>query len=167
MPHLRHTLPDRSVTLRILVEILLAPGEALSTAALGERYGVEQGLWPAANTPERLQAMSWSTWSYVSYASKLMLLAYATSDRVSAEVRNPAQAKLAHEELEQLLGVLEARLARQKYMLGSSYSLVDLVVASVIGYGAVVGHPVAGHPHVKAWLEDFQRRDSFKAQAAG
>src|SRR4051812_43125927 len=34
------TLPDRSVTLRILVEILLAPGEALSTAALGERYGV-------------------------------------------------------------------------------------------------------------------------------
>jgi hypothetical protein len=34
------TLPDRSVTLRILVEILLAPGQALSTAALGERYGV-------------------------------------------------------------------------------------------------------------------------------
>jgi hypothetical protein len=34
------TLPDRSVTLRILVEILLAPGQALSTAALGTRYGV-------------------------------------------------------------------------------------------------------------------------------
>lgn len=35
------TLPDRSVTLRILVEVLLAPGEALSTAALGSRYGVK------------------------------------------------------------------------------------------------------------------------------
>jgi hypothetical protein len=34
------TLPDRSVTLRILVEILLAPGHALSTKALGDRYGV-------------------------------------------------------------------------------------------------------------------------------
>ena len=31
----------------------------------------------------------------------------------------------------------------------------------------VVGHPIEGHPHVKAWVEDFQRRDSFKAQAAG
>jgi hypothetical protein len=35
------TLPDRSVTLRILVEILLAPGQALSMAELGSRYGVK------------------------------------------------------------------------------------------------------------------------------
>jgi hypothetical protein len=35
------TLPDRSVTLRILVEIWLAPGQALSAAALGARYGVQ------------------------------------------------------------------------------------------------------------------------------
>jgi hypothetical protein len=35
------TLPDRSVTLRILVEILLAPGQTLSVAALGARYGVK------------------------------------------------------------------------------------------------------------------------------
>jgi hypothetical protein len=35
------TLPDRSVTLRILVELLLAPGQTLSTAALGSRYSVE------------------------------------------------------------------------------------------------------------------------------
>jgi hypothetical protein len=34
------TLPDRSVTLRILVELLLSPGQTLSTAALNERYGV-------------------------------------------------------------------------------------------------------------------------------
>lgn len=35
------TLPDRSVTLRILVEVLVAPGQALSTAALSSRYGVK------------------------------------------------------------------------------------------------------------------------------
>ena len=35
------TLPDRSVTLRILVEVLQAPGEALSTRALSSRYGVK------------------------------------------------------------------------------------------------------------------------------
>ena len=34
------TLPDRSVTLRILVELLLAPGQALSTARSARRYGV-------------------------------------------------------------------------------------------------------------------------------
>jgi hypothetical protein len=34
------TLPDRSVTLRILVELLLAPGRTLSLDELGRRYGV-------------------------------------------------------------------------------------------------------------------------------
>lgn len=34
------TLPDRSVTLRILVELLLSPGRSLSFEALGARYGV-------------------------------------------------------------------------------------------------------------------------------
>jgi len=34
------TLPDRSVTLRIFVELLLAPGRTLTLAALGARYGV-------------------------------------------------------------------------------------------------------------------------------
>ena len=35
------TLPDRSVTLRILVELLLAPGQALSAEALRRRYSVK------------------------------------------------------------------------------------------------------------------------------
>jgi hypothetical protein len=34
------TLPDRSVTLRIFVELLLAPGRTLSLDELGRRYGV-------------------------------------------------------------------------------------------------------------------------------
>ena len=34
------TLPDRSVTLRIFVELLLAPGRRLSLEALAARYGV-------------------------------------------------------------------------------------------------------------------------------
>ena len=34
------TLPDRSVTLRIFVELLLAPRRTLSLEALGSRYGV-------------------------------------------------------------------------------------------------------------------------------
>lgn len=34
------TLPDRSVTLRILVELLRSPGQALSVSALGRQFGV-------------------------------------------------------------------------------------------------------------------------------
>jgi GST-like protein len=134
---------------------------------LGEAHGVERGLWPAAQDPARLSALSWCTWAYVSYGTGLGLLAYATSERFSADVHNPAQAALAQKELKHQLGLLDARLARQKYMLGASYSLVDLVVASVVGYGVFVGASVDAHPHVKAWLEDFQGRASRKAVLQG
>ena len=134
---------------------------------LGDRHGTERGLWPAAHSPARLEAMSWCTWAYVTYASQLALLAYATSERLGPEVQNPAQAALARQELGRLLGLLEARLARQKHMLGDAYSLVDLVVASIIGYGVMVGAAVDAHPHVKAWLERFQSRDAYKAGMSG
>src|SRR3954469_24977510 len=29
---------------------------------LGDRYGVEKKLWPAADSPARLEALSWTTW---------------------------------------------------------------------------------------------------------
>jgi GST-like protein len=134
---------------------------------LGERYGEEQGLWPAAKEPARVQAMSWCAWSYVTYGTALGLLSYATSDRVSPDMNNPAQAAFAKEQLNQLLGMLEARLRQQKYMLGTRFSLTDLVVASVIGYGVFVGATLDAHPHVKAWLADFQGRPSYKAVTQG
>jgi len=61
-----------------------------------------------------------------------------------------------------MLDVLEARLTRQKHLLGADYSLADLIVASVIGYGAHIGQPVDAHPHIKAWLEAFQKREAYQ-----
>jgi hypothetical protein len=46
------TLPDRSVTLRILVELLLAPNRTLTIEELGARYGVKTMI---ASRLEQLQ----------------------------------------------------------------------------------------------------------------
>lgn len=130
---------------------------------LGESFGVERGLWPAEKDPARLTAMSWCTWSYVTYATGLVVLAFASSERFSRELHNPALAEHARKELDGLLGMLEERLGKQKYMLGSEYSLVDLVVASVVGYGVFVGASVDGFAKVKAWLSEFQARPSYRS----
>lgn len=130
---------------------------------LGERYGVERGLWPQAGTPERQQAMSWCAWAYVSYGAVLVRLQVA---RHGAEpLRSEAHAEAANASLGELLGVLDARLAARPWMLGADYSLVDLVVGSVIGYSAWVGAPVAAHPHVSAWLARVQARPAMQIDA--
>ncbi len=129
---------------------------------LGETYGVERGLWPAAGTPERLQALSWCAWAYVSYGAVLTRLHRATL--ADEALRSSAHADAALAELNALLALLDTRLARQPWMLGSAYSLVDLVVGSAIGYSAYIGAPVANHAHVQRWLGHVQARPAMQIE---
>ena len=52
------TLPDRSVTLRIFVELWLAPGRTLTLAALGSRYGVQTMVGSRLDQLEQGQFLS-------------------------------------------------------------------------------------------------------------
>jgi glutathione S-transferase len=129
---------------------------------LGETYGVERGLWPAAGTPQRLQALSWCAWAYVSYGAVLTRLHRATM--ADEALRSSAHADAARAELNALLALLDTRLAHQPWMLGDAYSLVDLLVGSVMGYSAYVGAPVANHANVQRWLGLVQARPAMQAE---
>jgi glutathione S-transferase len=79
--------------------------------------------------------------------------------------RNAAQAEAILRQLSELLVLLDARLALQPWMLGADYSLVDLVVGSVLGYSVYLGAPVNAHPHVQAWLARVQARPAMQIEA--
>ena len=76
---------------------------------LGHTYGVKSGLWPAEGTPERLQAMSWSTWAYVTYGAQLVRLQAAKNMGTPDDAHGTA----AHKALDELLTVLGSRFTRQ------------------------------------------------------
>lgn len=126
---------------------------------LGERYGVERGLWPAADTPERLQAMSWCSWIYVSYSAVVWRL-YHSAHGVASR-RDAVQAKMALDDMHELLAVLDGHLAKRPWILGDGYSLADLVVGAGIAYSAFMG-AVAAHPHVQAWCDRVNARPSMQ-----
>lgn len=123
--------------------------------------------WPTFADPARLEAVSWCTWAYVTYGAAVVRLQFATSPRLSSELHSTAQAELARKELAALVDLLEARLSKQSHMLGDAYSLADLVVASVVRYGAFVGASVDVHPRVKAWMESFQARPAYQVGISG
>jgi len=129
---------------------------------LGDRFGVEKNLWPAADAPARLEAMSWSAWTYVTFGSHLGRYLAATHESVPVERRSPAQAAFLKKEIANLHGILDARLAKAPFVLGESFSLADLIVAGAVGWGVHVGATFADeHAHAKAWLGRCQSRPSF------
>lgn len=129
---------------------------------LGHTYGVARDLWPRPGTPQALQALSWSTWAYVSYCALLPRLEVSAGGEPATPESERARTL---ESLQQLLAVLDAHLAARPWMLGQDYSLVDLVVGAVIGYSAYLGVPVAAHPRVQAWLERVQARPAMQIDA--
>jgi glutathione S-transferase len=131
---------------------------------LGDRYGVAKGLWPAADAPARMTALAWTTWAYVTFGAHLQRFGYAANERAPAELRSRAHAEHAQRELQQLLGVLDARLASQPYMLGKDYSLVDLLLANVVRYASIVGVAYDSHAHIGPWLERCHARPALRSE---
>ncbi|MNV59013.1 hypothetical protein D3C71_1514130 [compost metagenome] len=120
-----------------------------------------KGLWPQDGTPARLEAMSWCTWAYVTYGAVIGRVWLATSDDA---LRNADHAAAGIRTATALLDLLEARLSEQPWMLGEAYSLVDLVVGQVVGYGTYLGAAVEAHPAVAVWLQQVQARPAMQGE---
>jgi len=129
---------------------------------LGERYGVERKLWPAASSPTRLQALSWSTWAYVTLGSAVTRLNYAQSPRVPAALHHAGQAQATQADIAHLLEILAGQLSGKSYLLGNEFSLADLVVASTVRYATICGVSLDKQPVVAAWVARCFERPSLK-----
>jgi GST-like protein len=131
---------------------------------LGERFGVEKKLWPAADDPARLDAASWSAWTYVSLNGAMQRFLVAGSPMTPKELHHAPIAALAEQEIQGYFGMLDARLSKQKFMLGDSFSVLDIIVGSAVLWANVCGLQITSHPALSAWAEQCKARPSIRAQ---
>lgn len=135
--------------------------------ALGERYGVEKGLWPAPSSPEHLTALSWIVWGQVTLGATLQRYLVNTSDHVPAALHHAGQAEVAMNDLRHQLGILDGHLATRAYIAGASYSLADCDLAAVINWGRWAAKlDLAPYAHLSAWVERVNDRPALKATMA-
>ena len=129
---------------------------------LGERYGVARKLWPAADSPQRLQAMAWTTWAYVEMGAVNKRLNFAGGDKTPPELRHPGQVEHCQAEMRGLFEILDNHLAGRDHLLGDEFSLADLIVGSAVTYATFCGVSAEGLTNVEAWLARFHERPTFK-----
>lgn len=121
--------------------------------ALGERYGVERGLWPALGSNEHLQALTWLCWGQVGLGMPLFRYLENTSDYTPAEQRSAKQAEAALAELHEMLRILDARIGQRGNIVHDAWTLVDSDMSSVLGWGLHMGKIDTGdYRHLRAWM---------------
>src|SRR5262249_44942937 len=123
--------------------------------------------WPKIGSPEHYQALSWLVWGQVSFGVALFRYLSNTGSHTPKELQNAAQAEKALEELQGLLRILDGRLDGRDYLTGERFTLADLDVASVMGWGLSWAKlDISSHPRVQAWLGRIQERPAARATHA-
>lgn len=145
------------------VPVLVHDGVAIFESAaiqiyLGETFGVEAGLYPALG-PERGRAMKWIVWANVSLGEAVTRHMRHTSDLYPKEQQNAAAGRAAREDIDTLLGMLEAELSGP-YLLGDSISLVDFHLGSFMQWLGFCGIDFGPFPKIAAWSERCSDREA-------
>jgi glutathione S-transferase len=131
---------------------------------LGERYGVERGLWPAVGSPEHMQALTWLCWAQVSLSAPMFRYMMNTSEWFPKEMHSPAQAAGALTEAHEMLRILDTRIGARGNVVHDRWTLVDSDLASVLGWSLVMGKiDTAEYPNLRSWLGRARERPAFKA----
>ena len=124
---------------------------------LAKKYSKE--LQPKT-VEDEARAVQWSFWGMTEIEPPLMQMVIHKVMLPEAQ-RNPANVKAAEEAIERPLRVLDAALAGRSHLLGGSFTIADLNVASVLGLARLVGYDVSRFANVARWLDACLARPAF------
>lgn len=116
---------------------------------LAEKYG-KGSLWPAS-VEDHGQCYKWSFWAITELETPLLTL-LSHKLFLPPDQRDEKKANDAINALKAPLNVLEAVLKGREYLLGNSFTIADLNVASVLMFGSYVKFDHSATPAVQAWL---------------
>lgn len=134
------------------------------TVYLGEKYGVERGLWPVVGSAEHMRALTWMAWTSVTLGSAIRQIFMTDEQMAPPELRHPALNEHARKNLTRLFGVLNQHLESREYIASSSFTLADAYCSAGLTWVCgVVGFDTQTTPHMAAWLKRCLARDAAKA----
>jgi glutathione S-transferase len=129
---------------------------------LARKYD-KTGLWPKSIADEG-RAFQWSFWGMTETEGAL-LQALMHRLFLPPEQRDEKLAVEAEEKLARPLAVLDGALAGRKYLLGDTFTIADLNLASVLSWALVAKVDLSKTPNVARWLGECCARPAFvKAQ---
>jgi glutathione S-transferase len=126
---------------------------------LAEKYG-KGSLWPAS-VEDHGHAYKWSFFGMTEMESHLLAL---LNQRVllPTEKRDEKVAQRAIDVLKAALAVLDGALQGKDYLLGNSFTIADLNVASVLSWAIPAKLDMSATPAAQAWLQKCLSRDANK-----
>ncbi|WP_437974752.1 glutathione S-transferase family protein [Sorangium sp. So ce295] len=133
---------------------------------LGERFGVDKGLFPPLNA-DRAEAFKWMAWGNVTLFEATTRLLRNTLERFPADERNPKVAEGAKQDLANGIEILDRALEGKEYLVGNQFSLADVSLVTALPFLARFGVDLSPFANVNAWIARCTSRPAAKRVRPG
>ena len=127
---------------------------------LAKKYGAG-GLYPD-RLEDEARAWQWSLWG-MTEVERPVLTAMMNRAVYPEERRDLAAADAAESALAQPLKVLDGALGRSANLLGESFTVADLNVASILAWARPAQIDMSAFPKVAEWLKNCAERPAARA----
>lgn len=139
---------------------------AAITMYLGETFGVEKNLYPAAG-PKRAEAMKWIVWANVTLGEAVGRFTRNTMEWVPAEQRNAKAGEVGKSDVQNCLRILDESLEGKQFLTGS-YSLADTHLNSLTDWLRFLKFDMTAHARLGAWSQRCSARPAYaRVMSAG
>lgn len=125
---------------------------------LAKKY--DRGLWPKSLADEG-RTYQWSFWGMTEVEEALLTWLMNTAIYPETQ-RDAAKAADARERLAKPLGILDAALRGRSYLLGPSFTVADLNLASILMWARMGRIDLSRWPWLDAWLTRCLERPAAK-----
>ena len=106
-------------------------------------------------------ATQWSFWVVLEMEALLLELLHHRA-LLPESVRDPSYAERDELLLKRPLSVLNGCLANHKFLVGESFTVADLNVASILAWGKMGRLDLSAHPEVMRWLDKCLSRPAYE-----
>lgn len=129
---------------------------------LARKY--DKGLWPKSVADEG-HTYKWSIWA-MTEAEEPIVTTLVHRVFFPEDQRDAAKGDDGAERAKVPLAVLNGQLAGRDYLVSKEFTVADLNVAAVVGWGVMAGIDFSQSPNVTAWLGRCTARPAY-AKAMG
>jgi glutathione S-transferase len=127
---------------------------------LAKKYGA--GAFYPTRLEDEARAWQWSFWG-MTEVERPVLTALMNRAVYPEDKRDAAAADAAEKTLTQPLGVLEGALGRSANLLGDSFTVADLNVASILAWARPAQIDMSPFPKTAEWLKNCAERPAARA----
>lgn len=121
-------------------------------------------LWPTSDPARQVEIMRWISWDLCEFAPHAGAFYFENyiKPKFGFGPSDPKSLEAHREPLQEAARLLDATLARQRFITGEKLSIADFAIGVLLPQQDEIGLPLRGHRHLQRWHGQLMEIEAWR-----